>query len=84
MSDIILTGKTLMSLKDENEKLKKESTWNVNENENENEENENENENEKLKENESENKDEDDDGIMKILIHSNDYDEETMDQNKKN
>ena len=76
MSDIIPTDKTLMSLKDENEKLKEEKTLNENENE------ENENENEKL--NENENKDEDDDDIMKILIHSNDYDEEAMDQNKKN
>ena len=47
------------------------------------------NENEKSKEenkklNVNENEDEDDDDIMKILIHSNDYDEETMDQNKKN
>ena len=45
---------------------------------------------EKLKEgngnqnnNENENENENDDDIMKILIHSNDYDEETMDQNKK-
>ena len=46
------------------------------------------NENEKSKEeneklNVNENEDEDDDDIMKMLIHSNDYDEETMDQNKK-
>ena len=41
-------------------------------------ENQNENENE----NENENKNEDDD-IMKILIHSNEYDEETINQNKK-
>ena len=34
--------------------------------------------------NENENEDEDDDDIMKKLIHSNDYDEETMNQNKKN
>ena len=78
-SDVILTDKTLVSSKDENEKLKEENKkLNVNENkfenENENEENENENESE----------DEDDDDIMKILIHSNDYDEEAMDQNKKN
>ena len=73
LSDIIPTDKTLMSLKDENEKLKEEKTLNGNENENENE-----------KLNENENKDEDDDDIMKILIHSNDYDEEAMDQNKKN
>ena len=63
-----------MSLKDENEKLKEESKkLSVNENENE----ENENENEKLKEKENEN------DLMKILIHSIDYDEETMDQSKK-
>ena len=73
LSDIIPTDKTLMSLKDENEKLKEEKTLNGNENENENE-----------KLNENENKDEDDDDIMKILIHSNDYDEEAMDQNKNN
>ena len=76
LSDIILTDKTLMSLKDENEKLKEESKkLNVNENENE----ENENENEKLKEKENENEND----LMKILIHSIDYDEETMDQSKK-
>ena len=63
-----------MSLKDENEKLKEESKkLSVNENENE----EDENENEKLKEKENEN------DLMKILIHSIDYDEETMDQSKK-
>ena len=63
-----------MSLKDENEKLKEESKkLSVNENENE----ENENENEKLKEKENEN------DLMKLLIHSIDYDEETMDQSKK-
>ena len=59
-----------MSSKDENEKLKQEK------------------ENEKLKEknknkNENENENEDDDDIIKILIHSNEYDEETN-QNKKN
>ena len=43
MSDIILTDKTLMSSKDENEKLKEEKEY-KNENENENE-NENVNEN---------------------------------------
>ena len=65
-----------MSLKDENEKLKEESKkLSVNENENE----ENENENEKLKEKENENEND----LMKILIHSIDYDEETMDQSKK-
>ena len=57
LSNIVLTDKTLMSSKEENEKLK--------------EENENENENE-------------DDDIIKILIHSNEYDEETINQNKKN
>ena len=70
LSDIILTDKTLMSSKDENEKLKQEK------------------ENEKLKEknknkNENENENEDDDDIIKILKHSNEYDEETN-QNKKN
>ena len=34
-------------------------------------------------ENENENEDDDDD-TMKILIHSNEYDEETINQNKKN
>ena len=66
-----------MSSKEENEKL------NVNENENEKlkenvklkEENENENKNENENENE--------DDIIKILIHLNEYDEETN-QNKKN
>ena len=74
MSEIILTDKTLTSLKNENEKLKEENE-NLNENENENK-----NENRKL----NVNKDENEDDIMKILIHSNDYDEETMDQNTKN
>ena len=74
LSDIILTDKTLMSLKDKNEKLKEESKkLNVNENE------ENENENEKLKEKANENEND----LIKILIHSIDYDEETMDQSKK-
>ena len=63
LSDIILTDKTLMSSKDENEKLKEEK------------------ENVKLKE-ENENENEDDDAMMKILIHSNEYVEETN-QNKK-
>ena len=47
---------------------------------------ENEKENENLKEengNENENKNEDDDDIMKILIRSKEYDEETINQNKK-
>ena len=50
---------------------------------------ENEKENEKLKgenknENENENENEDyDDDTMKVLIHSNEYDEETKNQNKK-
>ena len=44
--------------------------------------------NEKLKkedknENKNENGNEDDDGIIKILMYSNEYDEETMNQNKK-
>ena len=68
-SDIILTDKILMSSKDENEKLKEENE-NGNENENENED-----------ENENENEDEDD--IIKILIHSNEYYEETNQSNKK-
>ena len=69
--DIILTDKTLMSSKDENEKLKQEK-----ENGKLKEENKNKNENE------NENENEDDDEIIKILIHSNEYDEETN-QNKK-
>ena len=73
--DIILTDKTLMSSKDENEKLKEEKEKLKEENENGNE---NENENEDENENENENEDEDD--IIKILIHSNEYYEE----NKKN
>ena len=64
LSDIILTDKTLMSSKDENEKLKEEK------------------ENVKLKE-ENENENENDDNIIKILIHSNEYDEGTN-QNKQN
>ena len=63
MSETILTDKTLMSSKDENEKLKEEK------------------ENVKLKE-EHENENEDDDDMMKILMHSNEYVEETN-QNKK-
>ena len=73
LSDIILTDKTLMSSKDENKKLKEEKLKEQNENKNENE---NENENDKwynIMMND----------IMKMLIHWNDYDEETMDQNKK-
>ena len=66
-----------MSSKDENKKSKEEKLKEENENENENG---NENEDD---ENKYENENEDDD-IMKILIDSNDYDEETMDQNKKN
>ena len=70
--DIILTNKTLMSSKDKKE--------NENENESENEdENENENENEDQNEDENEN-----DDIIKILIHSNEYDEKTINQNKNN
>ena len=64
--DAILTDKTLMSSKDENEK----------ENEKLKEKNENENENE--------DENEDDYDIIKLLIHSNEYDEETINQNKKN
>ena len=86
LSDIILTDKTLMSSKDENEKLKeeKENEKLKEEKEIENEnENNNENENESENENENDNENEDDDDIIKILIHSNEYDEETN-QNKKN
>ena len=78
LSDIILTDKTLMSSKDENEKLKEE---------NENEKLKEQKENEKLKEqkeNENENENEDDDDIIKILIHSNEYDEQAINQNKRN
>ena len=72
--DIILTNKTLMSSKDKKE------NENENENESENEdENENENENEDQNEDENEN-----DDIIKILIHSNEYDEKTINQNKNN
>ena len=76
LSDIILTDKTLMSLKNENEKLKEENKkLHVNENKNEKE---------KLKEeNKNENKDEDDDGIMKTLMYSNDYDEKQCVKTKK-
>ena len=68
--DTILTDKTLMSSKEENKQLKEENEK-LNKNKNENE-------------NKNKNEDEDDDDMMKILIHSNDYDEETMNQNKKN
>ena len=74
LPDKILTDKTLMSSKDENKKLIEEKLKEENENENENENEDN--------ENKYENENEDDD-IMKILIDSNDYDEETMDQSKK-
>ena len=58
----------------------KKENENENENESENEdENENENENKDENEDESEN-----DDIIKILIHSNQYDEKTINQNKKN
>ena len=80
LSDIILTDKTLMSSKDENEKLKEEKEKLKEENENGNE---NENENEDENENENENEYDDEFNIIKILIHSNEYDEETN-QNKKN
>ena len=70
LSDILLTDKKLMSSKDENEKLKEEK---------EDEKLKEEKENEKLKEkNENENENEDDDDIIKILIHSNEYDEEKI------
>ena len=61
-----------MSSKDENDQ----------ENEKSKKENEklNVNQKEKLKENENE---DDDDDIIKIFIHSNEYDEETINQNKK-
>ena len=60
----------------------KDKKENENENENESEnEDENENENENKDENEDENENDD---IIKILIHSNEYDEETINQNKKN
>ena len=49
----------------------KDKKENENENENENQDNEDEDENEN-------------DDIIKILIHSNEYDEETINQNKKN
>ena len=71
LSDIILDDKKLMSSKEENEK------------ENENLKEENGNENENKNESENENKNEDDDDIMKILIRSKEYDEETINQNKK-
>ena len=45
--------------------------------------NEKENENENENEDDDENENEDDDDIIKILIYSNEYDEETN-QNKKN
>ena len=45
--------------------------------------NEKENENENENEDDDENENEDDDDIIKILIYSNEYDEETMNQNKK-
>ena len=70
LSDIILTDKTLMSSKDENEKLKEEH-----ENENENE-NENDNDNENENKNKYENEDDD---------YDYDYeyeDDETIDQNE--
>ena len=78
-SDIILTGKTLMSSKDENEKLKEENK-NENDNENENEklkeENKNENENEDEDEYDYENEDEED-------YHDYENQNKTTNQNKK-
>ena len=70
LSDIILIDKTLMSSKDENEKLKEEKEKPKEENKNENE-NQNENENE----DDYENKDED---------YYENEDDEKISQNKKN
>ena len=75
--DIILTDKTLESENQENKNENENVHENEDVNENENDENKNENEND---ENENEN---DNDEIMKILLHSNEYDE-TIDQNEKN
>ena len=77
LSDIILTDKTLMSSKDENEKLKEEKEKLKEENEKLKDENENENENEN--EDDYENEDEDDENKYK-----NEDNDETMNQNKKN
>ena len=72
MSDIILTDKTLISSKDEDEKLKEEKEKSKEENK---DENENQNEDENENEDDYENEDEDD--------YQN-KDDETMSQNKKN
>ena len=70
LSDIILTDKTLISSKDENEKLKEE-----NENENEDDKNEN--------EDDYENKDEDDETMRQNEIKElNDYLDEIIDKSK--
>ena len=90
LSDIILTDKTLMLLKDEklkeekkDEKLKEEK-GNEKLKEEKGNKNKNEDENENGNENENENEDEDeDDDIIKILTHSNESDKETINQNKK-
>ena len=72
LSDIILTDKTLISSKDEDEKLKEEKEKSKEENK---DENENQNEDENENEDDYENEDEDD--------YQN-KDDETMSQNKKN
>ena len=72
LSDIILTDKTLISSKDEDEKLKEEKEKSKEENK---DENENQNEDENGNEDDYENEDEDD--------YQN-KDDETMSQNKKN
>ena len=75
LSDIILTDKTLMSSKDENEKLKEE-----NENEDEDYENKNENENE---DEDYKNKNENDETLMSSDKDDDyDYDYENKDENK--
>ena len=69
--DIILTDKTLMSSKDENEKLKEEK------------ENQNENENEDDYENEDENENEDDETMRQNEIRElSDYLDEIIDKSK--
>ena len=85
-SDIILTGKTLLSSKDENEKLKDENEKLKEENKIEND---NENENEKLKEeNKNENANEDEDEYDYENEDEEDYHDyenqnKTTNQNKK-
>ena len=81
LSDIILTDKTLMSSKDENEKLKEENE-NENENENEDEDYENKNENENEDE-DYKNKNENDETLMSSDKDDDyDYDYENKDENK--